>query len=102
MKTTRQHFKAITVMAAVSGATLFGCLAQAATLNWTNTSGGFWSNKSNWSPHQIPTNSDNTLITAPGTYTVVFDLPSYTTVFALHPASGELMEQHTFSAAAPQ
>jgi hypothetical protein len=43
------------------------------------------------SPHQIPTNLDNTLLTAPGTYAVVFDLPSYITVFALHSASGELM-----------
>src|ERR1019366_6292190 len=54
-----------------------GNLAQAATITWTNTSGGNWSVTNNWSPHQIPTNTDTTLITTPGTYTVVFDVSSY-------------------------
>jgi hypothetical protein len=49
---------------------------RATTVTWTNNSGGYWSNTNNWYPHQIPTNTDNTLIAAPGTYTVVFDLPS--------------------------
>jgi hypothetical protein len=45
----------------------------AATITWTNTSGGNWSVANNWSPHQVPTNTDNVLITTPGTYTVSLD-----------------------------
>ena len=51
-----------------------GFRAEAASITWTNISGGYWSDTNNWSPHQIPTNTDNALITATGTYTVVFDL----------------------------
>ena len=46
----------------------------AATITWTNTSGGNWSVTNNWSPHQVPTNTDNVLITKPGTYTVALDV----------------------------
>jgi hypothetical protein len=49
-------------------------LAHSATLTWTNTSGGNWSVTNNWSPHQLPTNSDNVMITTPGTYTVTLDV----------------------------
>jgi hypothetical protein len=49
-------------------------LAEAATITWTNTSGGFWSDATNWSPNQVPGNTDNALITTPGTYTVTLDL----------------------------
>src|ERR1039458_2141149 len=51
-----------------------GGLAHCATITWTNTSGGNWSVAANWNPNQVPTNSDNVLITTPGTYTVTFDL----------------------------
>ena len=43
------------------------------TITWTNTSGGNWSVPNNWSPNQVPTNTDNVLVTKPGTYTVTFD-----------------------------
>jgi hypothetical protein len=58
-----------------------GNLAPAATITWTNTSGGYWSDAANWSPNQVPTNTDNALITTPGTYTVALDVGSsyYTT-----------------------
>jgi hypothetical protein len=49
-------------------------LAHCATITWTNTSGGFWSDATNWSPNQVPGNTDNALITTPGTYTVTLDL----------------------------
>ena len=49
-------------------------LAHSATITWTNTSGGFWSDATNWSPNQVPGNTDNALITTPGTYTVTLDL----------------------------
>lgn len=53
-----------------------GTPAQAATITWINTSGGNWSNTNNWSPPQVPTNTDNVLITTPGTYTVSLDVVS--------------------------
>ena len=49
-------------------------LAHSATITWTNTSGGNWSVAANWSPNQVPTNTDNVLITTPGTYTVTLDV----------------------------
>ena len=49
-------------------------LAHSATITWTNTSGGNWSVAANWSPNQVPANTDNALITTPGTYTVTLDL----------------------------
>lgn len=49
-------------------------LAHSATITWTNTSGGKWSVAANWSPNQVPSNTDNALITTPGTYTVTLDL----------------------------
>jgi hypothetical protein len=60
----------------LSGITLLalGNLAHGATITWTNTSGGNWSVANNWSPHQVPTNTDDVLITKPGTYTVTFDV----------------------------
>jgi hypothetical protein len=63
----------------LAGITLLalGNPAHGVTITWTNTSGGYWSTNSNWSPNQVPTNTDNVLITKPGTYTVTFDLSSY-------------------------
>ena len=51
-----------------------GFRSEAAIITWTNTSGGNWSVANNWSPNQVPTNTDTALITTPGTYTVTFDL----------------------------
>jgi fibronectin-binding autotransporter adhesin len=53
---------------------LGGNLARSATITWINTSGGNWSDAANWSPNQVPTNTDNALITTPGTYTVALDV----------------------------
>ncbi len=52
---------------------------RASTISWTNTLGGMWSNTNNWSPHQIPTNTDSVLITTPGTYVVNYDLTNLVT-----------------------
>lgn len=70
MKTKTIHLFTVMVLALLA----LDHQAHCATLTWTNTSGGNWSNTNNWSPHQIPTNTDTTLITMPGTYTVIFDL----------------------------
>ena len=52
---------------------VIGNAAHSATVTWTNTSGGSWFVTNNWSPHQLPINTDNALITVPGTYTVAID-----------------------------
>ena len=59
---------ALALLAAVSA-------AHAATITWTNTSGGSWFVTNNWSSHQLPANTDTVLITVPGTYTVAIDNP---------------------------
>lgn len=49
----------------------------AATLNWTNTSGGNWSAGANWSPNTSlggPAAGDDVFITAAGNYTVTQDV----------------------------
>ena len=61
-------------MVMMMGLLAIGNLAHSATVTWTNTSGGNWSANNNWSPNQVPMNTDNALITTPGTYTVTFDL----------------------------
>src|ERR1035441_7464464 len=50
-----------------------GNLAHCATITWTNASGGNWSDATNGSPHQSPSNTDSVLITTPGSYNVVVD-----------------------------
>jgi hypothetical protein len=47
--------------------------AQAATITWTNTSGGNWNGAANWSPNQVPGSSDTAVITNAGTYTVTLN-----------------------------
>lgn len=70
MKTKTIHL--FTVM--VLGLLALDHLAHCATITWTNTSGGNWSVAANWSPNQVPANTNNALITTPGTYTVTLDL----------------------------
>ena len=60
-------------LAIVACIALSGMGLHAATITWTNTSGGNWSVANNWNLHQVPTNTDTALITTPGTYTVTFD-----------------------------
>jgi len=50
-----------------------GPAANAATINWTNTSGGNWTNAANWSPNQVPGAGDNAFIANNGTYVVTRD-----------------------------
>src|ERR1035437_3881338 len=47
--------------------------AHAATITWTNTTGGNWNVAAHWNPSQVPGSSDAVLITASGTYTVILD-----------------------------
>ena len=48
----------------------FTLTANAATVVWTNTSGGAWSTAANWSPNQVPGSDDSAYITNGGTYAV--------------------------------
>src|SRR5271168_1026030 len=47
--------------------------AQAASITWTNTSGGNWSVAANWSPNQVPGVADTALIETSGSYTVMLN-----------------------------
>jgi hypothetical protein len=50
----------------------FGALnGSAALINWTNTAGGDWFNRTNWSPNAVPAATDAAFITNNGTYTVL-------------------------------
>ena len=53
-----------------------GNLAHSATVIWTNTSGGSWTVAANWSPNQVPTNTDIVRITTPGTYKITLNTNS--------------------------
>ncbi len=53
--------------------------AQAADLQWANAAGGSWSDPTNWSPAQVPSQGDRAFVALPGSYTVtvaVGDAPS--------------------------
>ena len=69
MKTSPWDSFQIAIVLAVLSLLTSGSLAHAATITWTNTSGGNWSVANNWSPNQVPTNADVVLITTPGTCT---------------------------------
>ena len=47
--------------------------ASGASITWTNTAGGLWSDSNNWLPQQVPGRSDDALLTTPGAYTVLVD-----------------------------
>jgi hypothetical protein len=61
----------------------------AATVAWTNTSGGSWSVAANWTPNQVPGSSDDALITAGGTYSVTLDTSPAINSFTLGGTSGQ-------------
>ena len=67
---------------------LAGRLAECATITWINTAGGNWSDAANWSPNQVPTNTDTALITTPGNYKVNLDAPGVVTNLTLGAGGG--------------
>ena len=62
--------------------------AHAATIAWTNTSGGNWSVAANWNPNQTPGAGDTADITNNGTYTVTLDVSATVGGLILGGASG--------------
>ncbi|NQU40313.1 MAG: hypothetical protein HQ523_10210, partial [Lentisphaerae bacterium] len=43
---------------------------RAATITWTNSAGGNWSDAVNWDPNLVPDTGDDAIITAAGSYTI--------------------------------
>jgi fibronectin-binding autotransporter adhesin len=78
----------IAKLSAVLALLAFASAAHSATITWTNPVGGNWSDAANWSPNQVPTNTDNVLITTPGTYTVNLDVPGVVTNLTLGAGGG--------------
>ena len=60
----------------------------AATLVWTNTTGGTWSTADNWNPNQVPSDEDTAVITQAGTYTVDLNSSPIVTDLVLGGTSG--------------
>ena len=59
------------LLAVVSSCLLGGGRSRAATVIWTNASGGSWLTPGNWNPNRVPDGlTDNAVITNSGTYTV--------------------------------
>ncbi len=78
---------ALCCLSAVLGALCAGP-AGAATVSWTNSAGGNWSDGSNWSTGLRPTAADTAAITLAGTYTVTLDLEATVAGLSLGGASG--------------
>src|SRR5687767_8875404 len=78
MKAFLRFFIVIAVIVPASGASIL----------WTNTAGGDWSNSANWSPNQVPAAADDVLITANGTYSVVMNVPTTVATIILGADSG--------------
>jgi len=65
---------------------IFHC--SAATIAWTNTTGGVWSSAANWNPNQVPLPSDDVLITSNGTYTITVDAAETVNTLVLGATNG--------------
>src|SRR5437773_1251620 len=63
MKTNPTNYIIIAILTMLSA-------ARGADIVWTNTSGGSWTNASNWNPQQLPGPTDTAWLTNNGTYTV--------------------------------
>jgi photosystem II stability/assembly factor-like uncharacterized protein len=70
---------------------LFICTpaTRAANIVWTNLSGGNWSAATNWSPNQVPSDSDHAVITNAGSYMVLVDTPAAIDALTVGGTSGQ-------------
>jgi hypothetical protein len=67
---------ALLAFAILSSYFLGGFCSPAATITWTNMSGGSWLTPQNWDPNQVPAGlTDTAIITSGATYTVTLDGP---------------------------
>jgi len=58
------------------------------TISWANASSGTWNMPDNWNPKQVPTSSDDAVITVAGTYTVTLDVDATVNSLTLGGSSG--------------
>jgi hypothetical protein len=84
MKTANVKLSLLTVLGMVAANA-----ASAATISWTNTSGGSWSVAANWSPNSVPGTSDDVFITSNGTYTVIMNVSPTISRLTLGGISGQ-------------
>lgn len=80
---------ALGIVAGVSATT------RGATLTWTNTAGGAWTNAANWSPNQTPTGADQVSITNAGTYTVTLGVNATVSSLTIGGGAGAQTFQQT-------
>jgi len=66
------------------------CITSAATITWTNVSGGNWNLPANWSPNQVPGGSDIAIFSTPGSYNVFVTDTESVSNLVLGAASGTL------------
>ena len=62
--------------------------AGAAVISWNNTAGGSWGTAANWSPAQVPTATDDVVISLSGTYTVTLNVAATVASLTMGGASG--------------
>ena len=84
-----QRSRTIGGLAVLLASLLLGGPGRAAQIVWTNTAGGNWSGTANWSPNQVPTSTDDAVITTSGTFTVTLDTSPTVNSLALGGASGQ-------------
>ena len=82
--TTLLRLTVILAVAAIAGP------ARATTLIWTNTAGGNWNNTNNWNPNQLPTPTDDAVVTVGGTYTVTLNVSSTVNSLTVGGSSGQI------------
>lgn len=66
-----------------------------ARIEWTNTSGGSWSQASNWNLNRVPVTTDSVVIAAPGTYAVNLDTTFVGSVIVIGGGAGQQTVQLT-------
>jgi hypothetical protein len=86
MRQNRIEFLGVALVAAM----LIMCFSssRAATIVWTNTSGGAWSAATNWSPNTVPSDGDEAIITNNGVYDVSLDIGPTISNLVIGGASG--------------
>lgn len=59
-----------------------------ATIQWTNSAGGFWGISNNWSPNVVPSSADTAVITNDGNYAVTLNINPTISALTLGGQSG--------------
>jgi len=70
-------------------ALMAGGVGHAASIVWTNTLSGNWSDATSWNPNQIPGAADDAIITNAGSYLVTLDVPASVNSLTLGGGSGQ-------------